>query len=137
MKVFFDSSALAKRYVQEAGTESVLSLCDQATELCVASIAIPELVSAFCRLQREGHVTQVQYQSLKHNMLQDIRDAIVCDLSPSAVRNAISALEQNALRAMDAIHIGCALVMQVDVFASADARQISAAQQAGLQVAHV
>jgi predicted nucleic acid-binding protein len=137
VKVFFDSSALAKRYVQEAGTESVLDLCNQASELCVASIAIPELVSAFCRLQREGRVTPAQYQSLKHNMLQDIRDAIVCDLSPSVVRDTISALEQNVLRTMDAIHIGCALAMQVDVFASADARQISAAQRAGLQVAHV
>ena len=54
MRVFFDSSAFVKRYVREAGTDLVLSWCEQATELCLSGIALPEIVSAFCRLLREN-----------------------------------------------------------------------------------
>ena len=32
MRFFFDSSAFAKRYVREEGTDAVLSWCDQALE---------------------------------------------------------------------------------------------------------
>jgi len=137
MRVFFDSSAFAKRYVREEGSEAVLTWCDQATELCLAAIAVPELVSAFCRLHREGHVTQAQYLSLKANLLQDITDVALCDLTPLVMRHAVRHLEQNILRAMDAIHIGSALALDVDCFISADVRQIDAARKAGLQVIHV
>lgn len=137
MRIFFDSSAFAKRYVREAGTDEVLSLCQQATELCLSAIAIPELASAFCRLQREGRVTAAQYQSLKKNLLLDIADAAVCDLAPEVMQHAVSSLEKNTLRAMDAMHIGAALALQVDRFVTADVRQLSAAKKMGLQVVHV
>ncbi|MEZ5540202.1 MAG: type II toxin-antitoxin system VapC family toxin [Pseudomonadales bacterium] len=137
VRIFFDSSAFAKRYVSEAGTDDVLSLCQQATELCLSAIAIPELVSAFCRLQREGHITMVQYQALKKNLLLDIADAAVCDLTPTVMRHTLLSLEENNLRAMDAIHVGSALALQVDRFVTADVRQLNAAKQMGLQVFHV
>ena len=41
MRVFFDSSALVKRYIGEAGTDEVLAWCDKATELAIAVIAVP------------------------------------------------------------------------------------------------
>lgn len=59
MRIFFDSSAFAKRYIREEGTDIVLLWCDQATELCLSGIAISEIVSAFCRLQRENIISTV------------------------------------------------------------------------------
>ncbi len=38
---------------------------------------------------------------------------------------------------MDALHLGCALAYEADVFASADRRQIEAARGAGLKVVDV
>jgi len=38
---------------------------------------------------------------------------------------------------MDAIHLGSALALKVDLFVSADARQCDAATQAGLRVVQV
>lgn len=137
VRIFFDSSAFAKRYVREAGTDEVLSLCQQTSELCLSAIVIPELVSVFCRLQREGHITAVQYRKLKESILLDVADAAVCDLTPTVMRHAVLSLEQNVLRAMDAMHIGAALALQVDRFVTADARQLSAAKKMGLQVVHV
>jgi predicted nucleic acid-binding protein len=41
MRIFFDCSAFAKRYVQEEGSEEVMLWCDKATELALAIIALP------------------------------------------------------------------------------------------------
>lgn len=137
MRVFFDSSAFAKRYVREEGTDVVLSWCDQATELCLSGIALPEIVSAFCRLQRENRISPAQYRHFKAALMADISDAAICDLTPEVLRHSIIALEKNVLRGMDAIHLGSAFALNVDVFVSADARQCAAAAQAGLRVVQV
>jgi uncharacterized protein len=41
MRFFFDSSAFVKRYVREAGTDTVLSWGDRATVLGLSSIVLP------------------------------------------------------------------------------------------------
>ncbi len=45
-----------KRYIQEAGTDQVMEWCDKATEIGLSSVALPEIISAFCRLQREDKI---------------------------------------------------------------------------------
>jgi hypothetical protein len=137
MRVFFDSSAFVKRYVREEGTDTVLSWCDRATELCLSGIVLPEIISAFCRLHRGKHISSLQYRHLKAMLLADISDAVICDLTPPVMRHAIVSLESNVLRGMDAIHLGSALELEVDRFVSADARQCVAASQAGLMVVQV
>lgn len=82
MRVFFDTSAFVKRYIGEAGTEAVLQWSDQVTEIILSAVALPEMVSAFCRLQREGRITEAQYKLLKSSLLADIEDAAVCVLTP-------------------------------------------------------
>ncbi len=134
MRVFFDTSAFVKRYVSEAGTDAALEWCDRATEIGLSGIALPEIVSAFCRLRREAKITDTQYRQLKSLLLADIEDAAVCDLTPAVLGKAISILEANTLRGMDAIHIGSAVALQADVFLSADTRQREAAARAGLRV---
>jgi hypothetical protein len=134
MHAFFDSSAFVKRYVREEGTEAVLSLCDDASEIGLSGIALPEIISAFCRLRREGKISEVQYRQLKSSLLADIEDAAVCDLTPQVLARAIASLEDSVLRGMDALHIGSAVALKADVFVSADRRQCDAAARAGLQV---
>ena len=134
MRVFFDTSAFVKRYISESGTDVVLEWCDQATEIGLSGIALPEIISAFCRLHREARITDTQYRQLKSLLLADIEDAALCDLTPAVLAHAISSLETNVLRGMDAIHIGSALALQADVFVSADTRQLDAAARAGLRV---
>ena len=133
MRVFFDPSAFVKRYVREPGTDAVLAWCDRATEIALSGIALAEIVSAFCRLRREGKVDDVQYRLLKTSLLADIEDAAICDLTPAVLAQAIVCLETNALRGMDAIHIGSAVALKADAFVTADQRQLAAATAAGLR----
>ena len=137
MLAFFDSSAFAKRYVQETGSDDVLSWCEQASEIGLSGIALPEIISAFCRLLREKRISRKQYNSLKISLLEDIRDIAICDLSPAVIRHSILALEKSTLRGMDAIHIGSALALSAEIFVSADQRQCKAAKLAGLRVIKV
>ena len=132
MRVFFDTSAFVKRYIAESGTDTVLDWCQRATEIGLSAIAVPELISAFCRLQRENKITSEQYRQLKTALLSDVEDIAIGDLTPMVLLHTMSSLEHNVLRAMDAIHIGSAIALECDVFVSADQRQLVAAELAGL-----
>lgn len=58
-------------------------------------------------------------------------------MAPEVVASAISLLEAQPLRAMDALHLACALAVKPDLFVSADRRQLAAAKRAGLKIADV
>ena len=134
MRVFFESSAFVKRYVSEPGTDIVLGWSDRASEIVLSAIALPEIISAFCRLRRENKITDIQYRQLKSALLADIEDAALCDLTPAVLAQAVASLESHSIRGMDAIHIGSAVALKADVFVSADQAQCFAARSAGLQV---
>jgi uncharacterized protein len=134
MRVYFDSSAFVKRYIEEAGTADVLAWCDRASELAFSVIAVPELISAFCRLKREGRLSAEQYHQIKGDLMADIADALICDTTPQVIHQAVRALELQPLRGMDALHIGAALGCSAEVFISADSRQCDAAKALGLEV---
>jgi len=46
-------------------------------------------------------------------------------------------LENNALRAMDSLHVACALEWNADLFVTSDKRQAAAAMRSGLQTAYI
>lgn len=134
MRLFFDTSAFAKRYILELGSPRVLELCGQASCIGLAVICLPELISTLCRLVREGRLISEKYHELKSSLLADIADVDMCALTPSALRHTVASLECSPVRAMDAIHLGCAVDYQPDLFVSADQRQIAAALGLGLRV---
>lgn len=137
MRVYFDSSALAKRYIAETGTAEVLAWCERASELALSVIAVPELISAFCRLRRQRRLTPAQYTRIKRDLLADIADAVICDTTPRVVQHAVRALEASPLRGMNAIHVGAAIAYGAEAFVSADMRQCTAAKAAGLRAVKV
>lgn len=137
MKVFLDTSAFAKRYVAEQGSDKVMKLCQQADSLIVSVICLPELISTLSRLLREKRLAKADYRKLKGDAMADLADADICQLTPDVLASVISLLEAHPLRAMDALHVACALAIEPDVFVSADHRQLSAARKAGLKIVDV
>ena len=132
MKTFFDSSAFAKRYVEERGSQVVDSLCQEATEVALSVLCVPEIISALNRRVREGLVTDREYAKVKQDLSEDIRDAAIVNLVPQVVSTCTKILEASPVRAADALQIACALEWETELFVSADKRQISAAKKAGL-----
>jgi len=132
VKTFFDSSAFAKRYVEESGSQTVDSLCQEATEVALSVLCVPEIISALIRRVREGLLTRREYAEAKQLLSQDIRDAAIVNLVPQVVSTCTKILEASSVRAADALHVACALEWETELFVSADKRQISAAKKAGL-----
>lgn len=132
MKVVFDSSAFAKRYIAETGSQSVDELCQSAGSLGLCVLCIPEIFSAFNRRLRERAISPADYKIVKAHFMADIEDAAIFDLTSAAIALSVSLLEQNTLRAMDALHIACAHEWKADLFVTSDQRQLRAAQALGL-----
>ena len=137
MKLFLDSSAFAKRFVEEPGSQEVEILCSQAAELGLSVICVPEIISALNRRLREKCLSQGDYAQAKQSLAQDVRDTVVVNLAPEIIRSSIEVLETTPVRTMDALHIACAMAWGADLFASADHRQIAAAKTAGLKTRRV
>jgi uncharacterized protein len=137
MKLFLDSSAFAKRFVEESGSQEVEHLCSQAAELCLSVICVPEIISALNRRLREKSMTRQEYARAKQRLSQDVRDTVIINLTPDVIQSSIKILETTPVRTMDALHIACAMAWEADLFASSDHRQITAARTAGLKTKQI
>jgi uncharacterized protein len=137
VKTFFDSSALAKRYIDEQGSGAVDDLCMGASALAISVICVPEVISALNRRLREGAIQRTDYTKAKQYLSDDVRDVVVINLTSAVVSSCISLLETNPICAMDALHVACALEWKAQLFVSSDKRQIAAAKKAGLHVQQV
>jgi predicted nucleic acid-binding protein len=121
LKMFFDASAFARRYLEEPGSDTVETLCMEATDLGLCVICVPEIISAM-------------NASLKRHLLEDVRDAAIIDLVPPVIAACVEIVEMSSVRAADALHVAAARVWQAHLFVSADERQLAAARKAGLKV---
>jgi predicted nucleic acid-binding protein len=133
VKTFFDTSAFAKRYINEPGSRTVAEICTNSDDIAICIVAVTECFSTFNRLRREKRLAHSSYIHIKEELLKDIADISLILLSPSIVHRSILALEMSPLRAIDALHIACASYWQPDVFVSSDTQQIRAAQRMGLR----
>lgn len=137
MRLIVDSSSFAKRYIQETGSDKLDEFLQQASELAICVILIPELISALNRRLREKTLTNRDYRKAKKLLLDDVGDATVLQLTPAVISRSVLLLENSALRAMDALHVACALVWKADIFVTSDKRQFDSALNSGLHTKYL
>ena len=134
MNVFLDSSALAKRYIQEHGSDRLEDILSSASSLGVSVICVSEVVPALCRRRRERKLSRQEYLKAKQALFDDIEDASVLNVTEQIVARAVELLERWPLRSSDALHVASAAEWSAELFVSADERQCAAARAYGLQV---
>ena len=137
MRVFFDSSGLAKRYIRERGSDETEEILSVAGEVGLSVIAPAEVVSALNRLRRQRSITPVQYDLAKSALFTDLEDVSVIGVTNAVVAGAIGLLEEHSIRTLDAIHVASAIEWRADLFISSDKRQIAAAAGRGLRARRV
>ncbi len=137
MKLFVDSSAFAKRYVLEHGSEIVEELLQRTSQLALCTILVPEIISGLNRRRKEQILSKSDYRKIKRQLLEDVHDAIVLQVTPAVISRSVKLLETNILRAMDSLHVACALEWQAELFITADKRQLKAARNAGLLTEYI
>ena len=137
MRVYLDSSAFAKRFLDETGSDAVRNICAEAEGLGLSVLCVPEIVSALSRRRREKILAQDHYDAAKRRLLEDVQDADIIDLTPSVVSTSVTVIETDRLRTLDALHIACALAWSAELFVSSDKRQLVAAERTGMNVREV
>lgn len=137
MKLAVDSSSFAKRYVQETGSEELERFLEDASELAFSIVLVPEIISGLNRRLREHILTIVDYRAIKKQLMDDVRDATVLQITPSVISRSVKLLENNALRALDSLHVACALEWKADLFITSDRRQFMAAKNSGLHAEYI
>jgi predicted nucleic acid-binding protein len=134
LNVFFDSSALAKRYVEEAGSDRVDAILSAAAALGVSVICVPEIVSALCRRRRERRLSNDEYVDAKRTLFLDLQDASIIGMTDQVIARSVELLERWPLRSFDSLHIACAAEWSAQLFVSGDKRQCRVARAYGLRV---
>ena len=143
---FFDSSALAKRYISETGSDWVIQTTNLASDnaVFVANITGVEIVSALSRRVRGGKLAAYDALAAISALTGDFSaEYFVTDISFAIAKAAMSLAEKHALRGYDAVQLAVALnINQANltfglpqvVFVSADDALNNAAQAESLGV---
>ena len=109
--LYFDSSALAKRYYEERGTDLIGEICQKENIIIVISdIAVAELGSAFARKLRERNITDNEYELMLNDFVKDcLNEYLRIAISFDVLILAIHLAKRNSLKASDAIQLACAI----------------------------
>ncbi|MEE9339835.1 MAG: type II toxin-antitoxin system VapC family toxin [Methylococcaceae bacterium] len=134
MKVFFGTSSFVKKFVEEIGSKKVDNIIQKSSEIGISIILVPEIISALNRKLRSEFITEEIYLGLKNDVIEDIEDVDIINLTPSVLKKTTELLEENTLRSLDALHIACAIEWQAELFVSSDERQVTAAIKSNLKV---
>jgi predicted nucleic acid-binding protein len=134
--VYFDASALAKRYVEEEHSSEVQRWLDESTP-AVCRLSEVEIASALSRRCREGLISLADRDRALATLEADLQAVHVIELTQEVFQAARAALLRHPLRAADAIQLACALVsrdrLQSPIaFLTFDDRLASAPEREGL-----
>lgn len=138
MRLYLDTSALVKLYVDEEGALAVRHAVDQAELVATSAIAYVEARAAFARRHWEGGLSAGGHRSLTRDFERDWSRYLTIEVAAAVIRRAARLAERHRLRAYDAVHLASARTVADRVarpftFASWDAALARAAAREGLE----
>lgn len=113
--LFFDTSAVVKRYALETGSRWVAALTDPAAgnSCFIASVTRVELASGLYLKVRTGHISALQAQQATSAFRSELRTHFASARIGNAILNrAMRLVALHPLRAYDAIQLATALHLQ-------------------------
>lgn len=142
--VYFDTSALVKRYIAEAGSDWIRALFDVQTPIVFTSrLTVIEGVCTFARRQREGMLSPRDHRQLLTIFDYDFAHRYnILDVETMVIDTARQMANRHPLRAYDAVQLATAWSLDRDLvsngeapltFICADDRLLSVAQTEGLR----
>jgi predicted nucleic acid-binding protein len=103
---YFESSSLAKAYVEEAGTDWVRTLLDEPEHrIFISAIAEVEVVSALMRRFNQGDLTREQLDQACDELRQDCAAYGNVDVTNQILEAAVGYVRTYRLRAYDAVQL--------------------------------
>ena len=140
MIIYFDTSALVKGYVQEAGSVEVLGLLDDRSNLFgSAAVTQVEMASAIQRAIRAVGTSSTNPAKAWQDWLDDWSAFDRIEVSPLMIERACVIAWDHGLRGYDSLHLASALLWQESLgltvtLATFDRDLWDAAKKTGLDV---
>lgn len=106
-----DTSAIAKRYVVETGTNWVQAITDPqaGNSIIISELCLVELISLMARRVREGSITQSDLINIQNDFLIHAKQQYrVINLGRRIITDARKLVTQYPLRSLDAIQLASA-----------------------------
>lgn len=139
---FLESTAFAKLFVQEPGTDALIRLMEAVEDnrkLIAASTPL-EVYAAIRRRERAGSITAVDATAALDILRMEAARMVQEPLNPAVLESARQVLDRTNLRWPDALQLGAAIVAQdmfqgtEIVFVSSSPQMLEAAQAEGFAV---
>lgn len=138
---YFDSSALAKRYVKESRSARVVSVFRR-NRFLSSTIAPLEILSALCRRRSSSEFTDPDFLAAVTRMVADRARWELIGLTSFVLGRAEGLIREHWMLPLDAVHMASALVFREETgsrlrFVTADSTQRAVAERRGLPVVWV
>jgi uncharacterized protein len=136
---YIDTSALAKWYLPEAGSEDFSKWMQHQDDTCISSLTLTEFRCLLARRWRMEMLSALEVQKIYARFKQDIAEAhlIHYPVENHHILNAsfiIESLPSMSLRTLDALHLTIANDIPVNSIATADKVMGEAAQLLDFEV---
>lgn len=140
--IYFDTSALIKRFVAEKGSALVQRVMANESPVATATVAYAEIYAGLTRKNREGHLSRTEYALACRQFERDWPAYIRVELRDEILQLARELIQRHPLRGFDAIHLASALSLKTGLggdmtFAVADERLLRAASAEELEALNV
>ena len=137
MRLYLDTSALAKAYTSEQGSTDVDEFLSRGTTIFLSDFNRIELRCMLARRFRSGELSAAQEQAIWSQFLLDVANEFFEPVALPAsawtvATQLIDRVAPVALRTLDALHVAMASSLPAITFVTADRSQRNAAQQLGL-----
>jgi len=137
--IYFDSSALVKRYLKEKGTDVVQSLTTREELVATSKLSYPEILSAFMRKRREGELGEEKLQSILDRLDADWPELFIIEIHDELLPLVKSLIRKYPLKGADSIQLASALWLEsmtkTDVvFIASDMSLLDAATKENLKI---
>lgn len=136
MNLFFDSSALLKRYINEKGSGATKNLFDNANLIFVSATTHIECASAYQRLLHTRFINKKEYQDLNNELSLDFQYFEAIHFDDDIKHIAIQVLEKHNLKALDTIQLASLIYVgeEIDSFVVCDSKLKKCAKEEGFKV---
>ncbi len=140
--VYLDTSALAKWYLNEKGSDAVEAFLRKRAPVAISTLTIVEMRSLLGRRRREGSIDADVEIRVGATLEDDLREGHLVrhrveDRMVESASALLAALSGHALRTLDALHLAVARAIGAEELATADRVMASAAPALGLAVARL
>ena len=136
MILFFDTSALIKRYISEIGSNKVDELFEIAENIVVSLVTKIEARSTLKRLFATNLISEDDYETVKGNIDYDFRYFTVVSLNEEIEKEAIRLIERHQLKTLDSIQLASCLYRKTDIreFVVSDVKLKNAAESENIEI---